>query len=251
MKWLTAWCLSLLLCAAPRPAPGQETDPEQAPSHPPGAPPSHPRRGELPPPGRGDAEEPARDHHPPPRRHHRRPLERWMHRLQQRDPEEFERLRRLQAEDPEAFYHEMERRVRRHRVRSRLEAAPRLHDFLMNLPPKERTAVLDNLAQPARIPKWWANGDAEVARLEEMAWELAGAYRSATDEAKREEVQSELRHTLNRLFELREEQRRAVVQRLEEKLDRLKASLAKREADREQIIERRLQELTESDPLAW
>jgi uncharacterized membrane protein YccC len=91
----------------------------------------------------------------------------------------------------------------------------------------------------------------EIQRLEEEVVQLSRAYRQTSDPAQKEQLRNDLRAKLQTLFALREKGRQDHIQRIEKDLAQLKATLDQRLKNRDQIISRRLQELTDGDGLTW
>jgi hypothetical protein len=101
--------------------------------------------------------------------------------------------------------------------------------------------------------------DPEVAKLlmeeQEAAKEsqdLVRELRDTDDEAKRKDVSEKLRDSLNQQFDAQQKRRAHEVSKIEERLAKLKDTMKKREAAKEQIVGRRLDELSGvMDELGW
>jgi hypothetical protein len=94
--------------------------------------------------------------------------------------------------------------------------------------------------------------ESKIRDLERQSHELGESYRKAQDEATRKTVRSNLANVLTQLFDLREMNRQEEVKRLEAELKRLKDTLAQRQQNRANIIERRIQQLTgEAGAMEW
>lgn len=78
--------------------------------------------------------------------------------------------------------------------------------------------------------------------LEEQTHRLAMQYRRAPD-AEKQHIRKELESLVAKHFEVRQERRLLEVRRLEEELRRLRETIERRQAHREEIIEHRLREL--------
>lgn len=88
--------------------------------------------------------------------------------------------------------------------------------------------------------------------LERRGRQLAEKYRDSTDEKIKANIKKELSSVLNQLFDLREKDREMEIKHLTEKLNQLKSVLAERKKKKQEIVERRLQEmLGEIDVLLW
>ncbi len=87
--------------------------------------------------------------------------------------------------------------------------------------------------------------------LEHKSQMIVFRYRKAEEEQK-EGLKEQLRTVLNQLFDLREIDREMQVQRLEKKLQELRASLKNRKPNKNRIIEKRLEKLLGVDKdLQW
>ncbi len=91
----------------------------------------------------------------------------------------------------------------------------------------------------------------EITELEVLTEVLGAKYEEETA-AKKKEIKAELKEKLQRLFELKEKERESEVAELEKKIDELKKSMKTRKANKEKIINRRLEELIgEDEYLEW
>ncbi len=82
--------------------------------------------------------------------------------------------------------------------------------------------------------------------LEEQTHRLAMQYRRAP-EAEQEHIRKELEALVNKHFEVRQQRRLLEVRRLEEELRRLRETIERRQAHREEIIQHRIRELLGPD----
>ena len=182
-------------------------------------------------------------------------MESLMQHLRESNPEEYEKLQRLREEDPPAFQRWLAKRrddLVRRQFLSGMNEMPRFREFMQHLSPEER----DQMAR--RLTEAMGRGKASPVRarhprIEAMETNLQRQleeYRRAPGEAK-EAHRDEIRITVAELFDLREEQRARHIAEAEERVQKLRQVLAERRARRDEIIERRLMELTEGDPLAW
>jgi len=182
------------------------------------------------------------------------PLDQWMDRMKQDHPADFERLHKMREENPEGFRWALHQRLRRERVLQSLRDHPKVFEFLMSLPEQERNQVLLKLAQ-AQGPRG-PHGppdimNPDILRLETEARQLSRSYHESADETARQKMREDLRQRLEALFDLRETERAAQIQRIETDVAKLRKTLEDRKAHREEIIDRRLQELTDGDALRW
>ena len=82
--------------------------------------------------------------------------------------------------------------------------------------------------------------------LERNSFELSNRLRSAP-KAEREKIKTELNEVVKKHFDIRQERRELQVKRMEEELKRLKEQVELRTKSRDDIIRRRVTELT-GDP---
>ena len=91
----------------------------------------------------------------------------------------------------------------------------------------------------------------EIFEAEIKAEALAAKYEKSK-ESEKSKIKSQLKSILSNLFEQKEERRKEEVESLQEELVELKKSLAARQRNKNQITERRLQELLEEEEyLEW
>jgi hypothetical protein len=220
--------------AADRDAPGRER-----PQHPP---PGSPFAGDF----------HAQRHGPdgPPGGTERASVEQWMMELKERNPEEFEKMRRMREEDPEAFRQALHDKVRKVRAAFIAGRYPQLHAAIMALPPEERDWILGRLQQHgphAELRETGRRPSPEMEGLEKNAGELARAYRQAENPQDKRRIRAELSGVLEKLFDQREAMRARELENMERKIDALKADIEKRKSHRAEIIEARVKNLTEGE----
>jgi hypothetical protein len=80
-------------------------------------------------------------------------------------------------------------------------------------------------------------------RMESESREIARTARLLPDGPERDAQIDTLRATLNRIFELKQDNRRREIEQLQRQIDELERRLEQREAMREEMIERRMNEL--------
>ncbi len=91
----------------------------------------------------------------------------------------------------------------------------------------------------------------KIFEAEIKAEALAAQYETA-NQSKKQNLKSQLRDELNKLFIQKEERRKQEVEALQRELVELQKSLQARQRNKNQIIERRLQELLEEEEyLEW
>ena len=116
-----------------------------------------------------------------------------------------------------------------------------------------RQSQYKNMAVPfmeKREKETWER-EQKIFEAEIKAEALAAKYSKAR-QAEKENIKRDLKEELKTLFDKKEERRREEVSELEIQLQELKKSLEVRQKNKNQIIERRIQELLEEDEyLEW
>ncbi|MCX7006744.1 MAG: hypothetical protein NTY53_05775, partial [Kiritimatiellaeota bacterium] len=170
-------------------------------------------------------------------------VEAWMKRLQERNPDEFERLSKLRTENPEGFQKVLKERLVKVRDSKKLEDLPHVKAFMEKMPTEEREQFLKRLREGGgKIREEWAKHNANLDKFEQDARKLVAAYKTANVDDKKK-LRADLKKNVGETFELREKARQEVIQRVEGQLAKLKKDSEKRKADREAIVESRLKEL--------
>ncbi|HBA84570.1 MAG TPA: hypothetical protein DCZ95_10790 [Verrucomicrobia bacterium] len=182
-------------------------------------------------------------------------LEKWLAHIREKNPEEYDQLIKLREADPEAFRAELRERLRYRRHMAHLKETPKLYEFLMSLPPEERNRILDRLAPPPhdRSERFGdrKGPNPEMGAMEDEIRTMVKTYRKTEKPGEKQQIQADIRNRLERLFDLRGQQRLQMIAEAEQDLQVLKKQLDERQANREKIIERRLGELLHEDDLAW
>jgi hypothetical protein len=146
--------------------------------------------------------------------------------LKEFDPERLEKLQHLERENPELFERVLQ------------EAQHRLMQ-IREL--KER--------DPARFEQVM-----QEQQMERSVRELARKYRESQTDQEKETVRTQMKETLDKIFNLKESQREAEVRKLEEEVNKLKERMQKRKANKDKIIDKRIKILTgeeEEEDLGW
>lgn len=93
----------------------------------------------------------------------------------------------------------------------------------------------------------------EAEKLEYKTWGLAEEYRKTTAKDKKEQIRTEMKEALNRIFELRLKEKEMEIQDLEKELKSLKEMLTRRRDFKDRIIDNRMRELLDysDEALAW
>lgn len=123
--------------------------------------------------------------------------------------------------------------------------------------PSFQTATLPSITYENSIRAFLKDADGRFALslrspdpMDRRAEELARQYKEATPE-KRLQIKKDLSKLLSQLFDKKEAVRKEEITRLQKQLEDLQGSLGKRQAAREKIIERRLDQLLGEDELDW
>jgi hypothetical protein len=169
-------------------------------------------------------------------------VEAWMKRMQERNPEEFERLSKLRAENPDAFQKVLKERLAKMRD-GRLDELPHVKAFMDKLPAEEREQFFKRLREGGgKMREEWTKHNADLNKSEQEIRKLVTAYKKANTEEQKK-LRADLKQNVGEAFELREKSRQENIQRMESQLAKLKKDAEKRKAEREAIIESRLKEL--------
>ncbi len=173
------------------------------------------------------------------------PVDRWLEHVRESNPEEYRRLTELKTGDPEAFRRELRDRLRKKRAMNMLEGRPHLAEAIRGLPPEEQSWLADRiLDRPGRGP---GPGDPETQQALKEHYRSVRTgmqtYRAAETPEEKDAARGEIRTTLSEIFDLKEEQRRERIAQAEELLQRLKREFDDLANDRDEVIDRELEEL--------
>ncbi|MFQ5769319.1 MAG: hypothetical protein ACE5HX_02200 [bacterium] len=121
------------------------------------------------------------------------------------------------------------------------------HRILLEVMERQRMLAHLELEDPER-----AELIKKQIKLENKTEELGHDFRISEDEAEKANLEKELKRALSELFDLRELDKQREIERLEKQLQELKNMVKKRKGHREEIIQKRLdQMLGKEDYLAW
>lgn len=181
------------------------------------------------------------------------PIQQFLDMLRSGNPEEFERMRKLREENPEAFREELRNRIRRERERAGREGGPDEGPAWRRGGPELRERIGRQVVEGGVRHAMSSESlrSPELDQLERRAGELARAVREAPDDAAKEKARGDLRTALAGAFDLREKMRRERFKHMEAQLTKVRDMLDSRQAHRDEIIDKRLQSMTEGDALAW
>ena len=92
----------------------------------------------------------------------------------------------------------------------------------------------------------------QIAEMERRSMELGQRIRRATDEEAKKSATTELKEILSKLFDLRQQEREKSLQQLDREMKELREALEKRKAKRDEMIQRRFDQLTgRAEMLEW
>ena len=118
--------------------------------------------------------------------------------------------------------------------------------------PSRSAGVTAYTTLPAPQIKLDPNIAQEYQQLETRIHALVREYHAKESEGRRDEIRTELETITQKQFELKNSVRKQELDRLRKQMDSVAAKLARREELREQIVERRVAELTKTDAeLKW
>lgn len=146
------------------------------------------------------------------------PLERvqqFVEKMQQEDPENYERLMALREENPEQFRQEL-RKMLTDRMQKR----------------------------PGRGPRRMTPEDQETV-------ELAQLYQKAETDAEKDAIRGKLQVAVGKAYDARLTQQEEMLERMRERLQELEERVATRKESRDEMIENRVEQLTTDPTLRW
>ena len=86
--------------------------------------------------------------------------------------------------------------------------------------------------------------------LDRESRELAGHYRQASKDTQ-EEIKKKLKEVIAKQFEARQERRTLELKRLEDEIKRIRESIDKKNSGKQQIVDRRVNELLGEDDTSF
>lgn len=189
-------------------------------------------------------------------------IDRWLQVLKERSPEEFERARKMREENPEEFKKHLHKKVEEMRMKGgwqqpggNLRERPRVVEALKQLSAEDREWAMQRLVQQPfaggrgdGFPDFKHLNTPDLQRLEERTREQVRACREAGDDDAKRRTKRELRATLSDIFDQREKLRGESLKMVEDKLTKLRQSLAEQQQNRDTIIDARLEEVLRAEP---
>lgn len=189
---------------------------------------------------RGPRERPREGHAPP--EAGRPHIERWLEQLEARDPEEYQRIMELRERHPAAFRAELRNRVHDARMMERLrEPFPELHERISRLPRDERVRIgrmIRGEGDEGPMEPFRHRHGPPPDEAANAMHDLLVQWRTAEDDAAREEARMAIREHVAKVFDQRTATQEADIQRAEEQVSNLRSMLESRLKKREEWIDR-------------
>ena len=183
-------------------------------------------------------------------------LDQWLGMLKQRNPEEFEQMKKLRDENPDEFHRKLRQKLQDLRLGG-LRDHPQVAEAFKNLSPEDREWVTQRLQQPTGPGNGndqhgggfagWKRPSPEFTAAEQKARDLAKKYREAKTDDEKAAAKKDLRATVSNLFDLREKDRAADIKQIEDHLAKIKKQLDDHQAKRTDIIDGRLKDIISGD----
>lgn len=190
-------------------------------------------------------------------------VEKWLDVLKQRNPEEFEKMRKLREENPEEFRKTLHQKLQDFRTKNggNLRDKPQIMKALHDLSPEDRDWVMQRLQQGGG-PMGFGGPDnrrgfpdfrhvmtPEIEQGERKGRELAKKLHEAKTDDEKSSLRKELRDQIAAVFDLREKQRGEMVRMIDEKVTKLRQQLDDRKNRRDQLIDEELQNAVNGPPV--
>lgn len=185
-------------------------------------------------------------------------VETWLAQLKLRNPEDFEKARKLRDENPEEFRRHLREKLAEMKSRGGLNEHPAVLQALKSLPDADREWVMQRLQGGPSADRFGMRGGGnflevrtasspDLERGELALRELVRKTRAATGDDK-EKLRTELKTELGRLFDLREKHRSEQLHMVEQQVLNIREQLQERAGKRDEIIERHMQEALSATP---
>jgi hypothetical protein len=159
---------------------------------------------------------------------------------------DFHPFLKMSEKDEKELLKNMKEEIKRELAEIKKVNKEKYYDFL-------RESQYKNIKSPFMVKreKVMYERENKIFEAEVKAEAIAAKYINARD-AERKKLRHDLRAELNTLFEEKEQRRKDEVEELEKQLQELKKSLSIRLKNKEEIINRRIQELLDEDEyLDW
>ncbi len=154
-------------------------------------------------------------------------MEKFLEHLKDENPEKFEDLMRLKEENPDLFREKLREHV---------------GEFIKNKQRKGRERMDPETRERMK----------ERGELEKQSMRLAEQYRGAETDEEKQTIAEDMKAVLVRAFDMKLLNQQKNVERLEKRLKELKDLLNKRKESRDDVIQKRFDELTgKAEHLKW
>ena len=148
----------------------------------------------------------------------------FMEYLREKNPEKFEKMRELKTERPHLYLEILQRGIKEKHLMKRLK--------------KE---------DPARYER-----KKEILQLRAKNWRLGREYRGCKFAKRKEEIRKEIKESLDRLFDLKQEENYCRITEVEKKLKKLKKRGETRKKNKGKIINQRFNRIiNKAEDLGW
>ena len=177
-------------------------------------------------------------------------VERWLDKVAEIDPEEYERMLELKERNPAAFRVQLRRRVHDARVLDLLqEEYPQLHEYLAGMEREDRERI-GHVLRGGGGGESEPMGPARHRRLllpgiehDETMRALLAKWHAAESEEEKDAARTALRAHMETVFDQRSVEQEDQIQRAEEQVERLRRLLEARRQNRELWIDRQIDHL--------
>jgi len=89
-----------------------------------------------------------------------------------------------------------------------------------------------------------------LRKLEVQCNKLARQYHKSNDDGKKSQLEQQIREKLVQLFEMKEQEKELEIERIMERVDKMRQEMKERQANKDRIIDLRLNELTGKEHLS-
>ena len=149
----------------------------------------------------------------------------WIEKFKESNPQEFERLKTLREQDPEAFREEMKKLIQK--------------SFGEHMG--------SQMGGPQMGGPQMGMGGGQLGGLrsekEKEAAELVRKYHESKDNGAKEELKGKITDLAKQSFDESQEQQKKSLQSMEERLKKMKEELGKRETNKDDVVKFRLENM--------
>lgn len=154
-------------------------------------------------------------------------MKKFLEHLKDENPEKYEDLMRLRKENPDLFREKLKEHI---------------GEFIKNKRGRGRERMDPETRERMK----------EIGGLEKQSMELAKQYRGAETDEEKQSIAGDLKQVLVRTFDMKLLNQQKNMERLEKRLEELKNLLEKRKESRNDVIQKRFDELTgKTEHMKW